>query len=349
MPSCRHHLHTFKFAHRSVRHALAPVYVGKTRPATSVNGSAPLTILSSGPRVLFGCFHRRFTRIAGPPVSPVHRRLIVSLARCVKTMKAGVLLPDRSRYGVMHLPRPVLGGARLSVLYGVHCGKFGAIGLPVLFSTTEKTRNLHRTLGRLYGGTRTTISRKMGCVVLSSHRVSTTRTTVPSLLTMDTMRRRLVSMRGEMRATLIMRDKRVQRIVRTTLLLKCKTDTVGPCVMFTVLSSVIGGNSIRLGCRATRGGCVGTIYGKLCGMVDGVNVDAVHSCHKTGVFRTINLNDRILSACFNAPSSSVKNIKLRDVTGSCRTFRSTNFTGRISSLLPCVNRFSCHGSNRGRT
>lgn len=350
MTGCSQVLHAFNCSGRSVRELVVPVTDAKTRPVGSVNGSAPLTMLSSGPRLLCGCFHRRFTRMAGPPVSPLHRRLIVSLARCVKTINVGVLAPDRDRYGVMHLGRPVLDGARLSVLYGVQCGNFGAIGLPVLFRITGKGTKLRRTLARLYGVTRRSIARNMGCVILASHRISVARTTVPSLLTMDTIRRRLVSINGQIRATLVMRDNRVHRIVRTTLLLNFKTDTLGPCVTFTILSQLMGSGSVRLSCAATRGGCVGSVYGNLFGVVDGVNVSAVHSCHNTGVFRTINLDRRLDGTCFKKLNSPVRNVHLRRVTESTVTFRGRKFRdvgGR--RLLGGGNLCTFHGSKRGRT
>lgn len=289
---------------------------------------------------------------------------MVSLARCVKTMKVGVLAPDRDRYGVMHLGRPVLGGARLSVLYGVHCGNFGAVGLPVLFRVSHNGTKLRRTLGGLYGRTRRSITSKMGCVMLASHSMGTARTTVPSLLTMDTIRRRLVTMKGHIRATLVMRDNRVHRIVRTTLLLNFKTDTLGPCVTFTILSGLITRGRVRLSCTATRGGCVGTVYGKLFGMVDGVNVDAVHSCQKTGVFRTVNLDRRLDGTCFNKLDSHVNNVHLRRVTRSTVTIRDRGLGTRDSvrrdnatnsrpsangSRLGGHNVCAFHGSKRERT
>lgn len=278
---------------------------------------------------------------------------MVSLARCVKTMNVGVLAPDRGRYGVIELGRPVLGGTRLSVLYGVQCGNFGAIGLPLLFRITGKYRKLRRTLTALYGRTRRSIGRKIGCVILSSHSMSTTRTTVPSLLTISTMRRRLVSINGQIRATLVMRDNRVHRIVRTTLLLNFKTDTLGPCVTFTIVSGLIGRGRVRLSCTATRGGCVGSIYGNLFGVVDGVNVDAVHSCQNTGVFRTMKLDRRLDGTCFNKLDSHVKNVHLSRITHSTVTFRGRKVRilggGKRTRLLPGHKLCTFHGSNRGRT
>ncbi len=346
--SFSHGLLAFNCDRRSVSTAVVPVYAGNIRPATTVNGSAPLTILSSEPRLLCGCFHRRFTRIAGPTVSPVHRRLIVSLARCVNHINDNVLAPSRDGYGVIHLPRPVLAGARLSLLYGVHCGNFGARGLPLLFSPTRNISSLHHRLTALYGGTRRDISGNIGCVVLSSHSISTARTTVPTLLTIDTIRRCLVSINGHIRATLVIRSKRVHRIVRTTLLLNCNTDTVGPCVTFTVLSSLIGHHGVTRRCIATRGGCVHTISGNLGGVVSGVNVSAVHSCHKTGLFRTVNLSSALLRRCFNADASSVNNVNLSAVTHS--TIQVRDETCRDSSACVGASKlFSCHGSNVLRT
>lgn len=265
-------------------------------------------------------------------------------------MKDGVLVPGRTRYGVMHLTRPVLAGARLSVLYGVHCGNFGSIGLPVLFRMSRNYRKLGATLSQLYVRTRRSITSNIGCVVLDSGSISRARTPVPSLLTIDTIRRRLVSTRGHIRATLIIRAKRVHRIVRTTLLLNCKTDTVGPCVSFTVLRSLISERRVRLGCRVTHGGCVGTLYGNLFGIVDGVKVDAVHDCQNTGLFRTINLSATLASTCFKKATDDMNNVHLRRVTTSTVTLRRRTFEKAVSDLALRRGKLcDFHGSNRGRT
>lgn len=264
-------------------------------------------------------------------------------------MNSNVLGPSRDGYGVIHLPRPVLAGARLSVLRGVHCGKFGAIGLRVVFRATGNRRKLRRTLSRLYGRTTRDISSNCGCVVLDSHNISRARTTVPSLLTIDTMRRCLVSTNGHIRATLVMRDNRVHRMVRTTLLLNCNTSTLYPCLACTVLSSLMGGKGVRRSCRATRRGCVGTIGGNLFGVVTGVNVSAVQDCHNTGVFRDVNLDRDLLGDCFKARIDAVNNVKLRAVTHSTVHLRSGTFRAGGLSFLPDVKRFRCHGSNVGRT
>lgn len=173
------------------------------------------------------------------------------------------------------------------------------MALPVIFGTSRNRTNLGSTLSGLYTTTSTTVTRNGDLVVLSSQSVDTSRTPVPTLLTITKLRRRLVHGNDHAHINLILRSNRPHRIRRFTALVNCNYNTVGPCLIFSAVRNVVSSRLLpTVSFSGTYRGFVGTIAGKIVGVTSGVNVSAVRDCHKTRVFRTLNLGRSIVSRCF---------------------------------------------------
>lgn len=272
---------------------------------------------------------------------------MASAAVCIKASN-GLLRRGRRGYGVLEIGGPVLAGASLLGVGGVGISKFGITRVPVACCGGADLRG---TVRCLFVRISHIVHRNTGVLVLASHRMSRCRITVPSLLTMSKLRRRLMHAGGEASMTVVLRDKRPERIRRFTALLKCKTYTVGPCLTRRSVHRLVRTGLLRGSCCTTMSSCGSTMVRKVVGVTSGVKVSAVRSCRKTGVFRTVNLGASFVGHCFASAIDHINNVNVRRVTRSCATFRARTFSPlklRISVALSDIKGRGCGDNKRRR-
>lgn len=281
---------------------------GNRRTINSVNSSAPFTILSDRPHVVCSCFHRRFTRIAGPPVSPLHRTRIVSLTADVNH-RVGIFYRTRNRTRHLDFGSPVLLCSSFGRLAAVGRRRCHTSALSVAFSIAGAA--LRTAIGRLYSGTRGVMHDNAILLILSSQGVTGSHLPIPTPVTINTVRAHLISRDLHYSTGVVIRATDTHSPRRFTILLNFNTATVCPCLTCRALNHLMSARTVTGSCHAIVLGCHGNVGGNLCGVVSGVNVSAVTSCHYSGLFRTINLRSSMINLYFRKTIDHVNKTDFR--------------------------------------
>ncbi|MTW18300.1 glutamate synthase large subunit [Rhodoplanes serenus] len=175
----------FGYSQEDLRILMAPMASTGEEPVGSMGNDAPISALSSRPKLLFTYFKQNFAQVTNPPIDPIREELVMSLVSMIGPRPNLFDLEGVSRVKRLEVRQPILTNDDLEKIRSIadmDGSGFRSITLDTTWPTVAGADGLRPAVAALCQRAERAVRDGLTIIILSDRAVGTDRIPIPSLL-----------------------------------------------------------------------------------------------------------------------------------------------------------------------
>jgi glutamate synthase (NADPH/NADH) large chain/glutamate synthase (ferredoxin) len=180
-----------------------PMIKGAQEAVFSMGDDIPLAVLSHYPRLLFTYFKQLFAQVTNPPIDPIREWAVMSLS-CGLGPERNLLDESPDHSCVINLDSAVLYEHELEKIKSLSAHGFPSVVIDATWPVSAGAKGLKARLLDICEEVEKAVESQVNIVILSDRATSSTRVSIPSLLSIGTVHHHLHRVGKRMRTSLVL-------------------------------------------------------------------------------------------------------------------------------------------------
>ncbi len=312
--TCR--LRAFGYTREDLRAIIAPMAANGQEPVGSMGNDAPLAVLSTRQKSLFGYFKQLFAQVTNPPIDPLREGLVMSLlAYTGKQQNLLAETPEHCRQ--LLLPHPILTNEDIERLRGATRDDFKVATLPALFDADADYPGeaLRRALEELAEKARQAIADGASLLIVSDRDVSAAKAPIPSLLATAALHHGLLQQRLRSEAGIVVESGEPREVMHFCLLCGYGANAVNPYLAFEAIGRLQRDGDLPQDVELDQlsDQYVGAIKKGILKTMSKMGISTLRSYHAAQQFEAVGLQRAIVNRYFRGTASRIEGAGLQEI------------------------------------
>jgi glutamate synthase (NADPH) large chain len=185
----------FGYTQESWKFLIAPMALTGQEAIGSMGTDAPVSPLSSKPKLLHTYFKQNFAQVTNPPIDPIREELVMSLVSFIGPRPNLLDLRGSSKLKRLEVSQPILSDGmldRIRALDGNGHAPFRSVTLDMTYAADLGAAGMEAAIERLCQNAGAALRDGSNIVILSDRAVAPTRIAIPSLLAVAAVHQYLI-------------------------------------------------------------------------------------------------------------------------------------------------------------
>ena len=282
----------FGYTDEELEMILTPMAKTGKEPVGSMGNDAALACLSARPRPLFDFFHQLFAQVTNPPIDPIREELVMSLTTYIGN-RGNILEETPEHARIIKLRRPILTEDELVRISQVEERGYPAVTLPLAFEN-----GLEAALDALADSAVEAVTHGARIVILSDK--GTSGKTIPSLLALGCVNRRLVDAGLRSSIGLIVQSGEVREVHHFAVLLGYGATAINPYLALETVSALCPEDRV-----SAASNYIQAVDKGLLKIMSKMGIATLRSYRSTQLFEAVGLAPEIIEKCLPGTPSRV--------------------------------------------
>ena len=303
----------FGYTDEDVRFLLQPMVESGHEPVGSMGNDTPLAVLSDQAPSLFRYFHQLFAQVTNPPIDPIRESLVMTLATA--TGPDGNTLDETpEQCHRLTLPGPILTNGEMARLAAMESqGLFQTHTLSILYPVDGGPNALEEAVERLTRQAVEALDDGCSILILSDRGVDARSASIPVLLALSAVQRRLVRDGIRMQTGLLVETGEAREVHHFALLFGYGAAAVNPYLALDTARSLAGEVEPPLEPAAAEERFRQAICEGLLKVMSKMGISALQSYRGAQIFEAVGLDRALVEKHFTGTSSRLGGIGLLEL------------------------------------
>lgn len=231
----------FSYTQEDIRYLMTPMVVTGQEAIGSMGNDAPISALSSKPKLLYTYFKQRFAQVTNPPIDPIREELVMSLTSFIGP-RPNLLGFGAGGHQRLEVRQPILSNAdleKIRTIGEVADNDFQTVTLDMAFDGRKGTSELETAIERLCEEAETSVLDGFNIIILSDRNISENRVAIPALLATSKVHHHLIQKGLRTSVGLVIETGEAREVHHFCVLAGYGAEAVNPYLAFDTIANML--------------------------------------------------------------------------------------------------------------
>ncbi|CAG8526130.1 4615_t:CDS:10 [Ambispora gerdemannii] len=303
----------------------------------SMGNDAPLSCLSSQPRLIYDYFRQLFAQVTNPPIDPIREEIVMSL-ECYVGPEGNILEVNEQQTHKLLLRSPVLSIDELNAIKRIERVQpdWNVATIDITFPKQEGVPGYLLALERVCAEVSQAIQEGFKVVVLSDTATNAERVAISSLIAVGGVHHYLVRSKQRSKIALMIETAEAREVHHICVLLGYGADAVCPYLVMEAILKLKRENAIKSDLSGDKiiANYKKAINNGILKVMSKMGISTLQSYKGAQIFEALGIDESVIARCFAGTASRIKGTTFDLLALDAFAFHEQGFPSRDTILPP---------------
>src|SRR5246500_3105452 len=306
----------FGYSQEDLKILMSPMGTTGEEAVGSMGNDAPISALSSKPKLLFTYFKQNFAQVTNPPIDPIREELVMSLVSIIGPRPNLFSTEDGSRNKRLEVRQPILTNAdleKIRAISEVAESHFKSLTLDASWPAEDGAAGMEPAIAALCQQADAAVREGINIIIISDRRAGADRIPIPSLLACAAVHHHLIREGLRTSVGLVVESGEPREVHHFACLAGYGAEAINPYLAFETLIAMKGDLPQKLDDKEVVKRYIKSIDKGLLKVMSKMGISTYQSYCGAQIFDAVGLKSDFVNTYFTGTATRIEGVGLQEI------------------------------------